>query len=297
MWMLFNMTRKATSAWVGMCLLAGACAFAASPQDAQSAPASKSSTPPVSIFEERPINWKSLVPDVYHDQRTIWLFPAQLARGQHWVPTLGIAAIFGGLVALDPHDSPYFRTNSSTFSRFNRGLSGTHAAIGIAAVPASFYALGLVRKDSYTTHTSLLAGESVVDAAILTWVLKNATGRLRPSAIPTGGNYSDTWFKTYQPPLRADTSFPSAHSIAAFSVATVFARRYRESPLGALGGIWGRDFGGRLAHYPSGTFPLGRFRRRRLWLHYQPICGHAGARTGVLNSPGRTTGTCNPCGN
>jgi len=126
-------------------------------------------------------------------------------------------------VALDPHDSPYFRNNLS-FSTFNRRVSGTNAAIGIGLVPASFYAVGLVRKDSYTTHTSLLAGESVVDAGILTWVLKNGTGRLRPSAILPGGSYADTWFKTYQPPLRADTSFPSAHSIAAFSVATVFAR-------------------------------------------------------------------------
>ena len=129
-------------------------------------------------------------------------------------------------MALDPHDSPYFRNNASSFSGFNRALSTTHTEIGIALVPAAFYGLGLVRKDSYATHTSLLAGESVVDAGILTWVLQNATGRLRPSAIPPGGSYNDTWFKTYQPPLRADGSFPSAHSIAAFSVATIFARRY-----------------------------------------------------------------------
>jgi membrane-associated phospholipid phosphatase len=175
------------------------------------------------------------------------------------VPTLGIAAVFGGLVALDPHDTPYFRTNSSTFSRFNRGLSGTHTEIGIALVPASFYVAGLVRKDSYTTHTSLLAGESVVDAGILTWVLKNATGRLRPSAIPPGGSYSDTWFKTYHPALRADGSFPSAHTIAAFSVATVFAHRYgnhRWVPWVAYGAatLVGISRVTLQAHFPSDVF-------------------------------------------
>jgi len=255
----FNWTRQAQFALVAVCLMACARALAASPDDAQSGPPAKSSAPRISFFEERPINWRTLVPDVVRDQRPIWTFPTQLARGQHWEPTLGIAAVFGGLVALDPHDSPYFRTNSSSFSGFNHRLSGTDAAIGIGLVPAAFYAVGLVRKDSYATHTSLLAGESVVDAGILTWVLKNATGRLRPIDIPTGGNYSDTWFKTYHPLLRADTSFPSAHTIAAFSVATVFAHRYRDHrwvPWVAYGAatLVGFSRVTLQAHFPSDVF-------------------------------------------
>ena len=252
------MTGQVKSIFVAVCLMASACAFAASPEDPQGGPTSKSPSPPVSIYEERPINWKSIAPDVYHDQRTIWTFPAKLARGEHWVPTLGIALTLGALVALDSHDTPYFR-KTSAFSGFNRGMSGTNAAIGTALVPASFYALGLVRKDSYATHTSLLAGESVVDAGILAYVLQNATGRLRPISIPTGGNYSDTWFKTYQPPLRADGSFPSAHSIAAFSVATIFARRYRDHrwvPWVAYGAatLVGFSRVTLQAHFPSDVF-------------------------------------------
>ena len=154
--------------------------------------------------------------------------------------------------------SPYFR-NNSTFSGFNRRLSGTNTAIGTALVPASFYALGLVRKDSYATHTALLAGESAVDAEILAWVLRNATGRLRPSAVPPGGNYSDTWFETYKPILRAGGSFPSDHAAAAFSVATVFAHRYgnhRWVPWVAYGAatLVGVSRVTLQAHFPSDVF-------------------------------------------
>ncbi len=252
------MTRQATTVLVGVCLMASACAFAGPPQDSQSGPASQSSSEPVSIYEERPINWRSIVPDVYRDQKNIWTFPGKLARGEHWEPTMGIALILGGLIALDPHDTPYFRTTSA-FSGFNRGFSGTNALVGTALVPASVYALGLLRKDSYATHTSLLAGEAAVDAGILGWVLKNATGRLRPSAVPPGGSYSDTWFKTYRPPLRADASFPSEHTIAAFAVATVFSHRYgshRWVPWVAYGAATLVGFS-RItlqAHFPSDVF-------------------------------------------
>ena len=138
---------------------------------------------PDSIDEERPINWRSIVPDICRDQKNIWTFPAKLVRGEEWKPTLAFAAILGGLIVADPHASPYFRNNSN-FSEFNRRLSGTNTAIATALVPASFYALGLVRKDSYATQTAMLAGESAVDGEILGWVLQNATGRLRPSAHP-----------------------------------------------------------------------------------------------------------------
>lgn len=196
-------------------------------EDQQSGSTAKSPRQPDSVEEERPINWKSIVPDIYHDQKNMWTFPGRLVHGEDWEPALAFAAILGGLIVADPHDSPYFR-NNSTFSGFNHRLSGTNTLLGTALVPASFYALGLVRKDSYATHTALLAGESVVDAEILAFVLKNATGRLRPIAVPSKGNYSDTWFETYQPPLRADGSFPSGHALAAFSVATIFAHRYRD---------------------------------------------------------------------
>ena len=76
-------------------------------------------------------------------------------------------------------------------------------------------------------HTALLAGEAVADAEILTTVLKDATKRARPVSIPAHGNYWDSWYDNKGSVLRGNGSFPSGHTIAAFSVATVIAHRYR----------------------------------------------------------------------
>jgi hypothetical protein len=40
----------------------------------------------------REVSWRSLPNDFLHDQKGIWfLFPAQLAKGHYWLPTLAIA--------------------------------------------------------------------------------------------------------------------------------------------------------------------------------------------------------------
>ena len=161
-------------------------------------------------------------------------------------------------MALDPRDSPYFRNNPA-FAGFNHSFSGTNAASARYLSSPRFTPWGLVRKDSYATHTSLLAAEAAADAEIMAWVLKNATGRERPGAVPAGGNYSDTWFEHYQPPLLGEEGFPSGHAIAAFSVATVFARRYRNHrwvPWVAYGAASTVGFSriSLQAHFPSDVF-------------------------------------------
>src|SRR5689334_10023070 len=93
-------------------LIAG-CLLAAPPQEPQTEPEAKPQSQPVAIDEEPRIDWRSIVPDIYHDQRRIWTFPVRLAHGQDWKPALGFTLALGGLIALDPHDTPYFRNNGT----------------------------------------------------------------------------------------------------------------------------------------------------------------------------------------
>lgn len=90
----------------------------------------------------------------------------------------------------------------------------------------ALYAAGLVLKDSKMRSTALLAGQALGDAEILTIVMKDIDRRWRPADVPVNGDYSHTWFQDTNRYFRGNGSFPSGHTIAAFSVATVVARRY-----------------------------------------------------------------------
>jgi membrane-associated phospholipid phosphatase len=174
---------------------------------------------------DRPVSWKQLFPNIASDQKRIWLFPFKLGQANNAIPTVSVLAATAGLVALDPINASYFR-RTTAFDGFNRVFTGNATTAGIVVAPASLYVIGLARKDSKMQKTALLAGEAVANAEIVTTVLKDLDKRVRPVAVPRQGNFSDTWFDSKGSVLRGNGSFPSGHTIAAFSVATVVARRY-----------------------------------------------------------------------
>src|SRR5690348_6350054 len=141
---------------------------------------SRSFQPGIEITSDRPVSFKLLPSNVLQDQKAILSFPTQLAKGRHWKPALAFAGVTAGLLAIDPYDTPYFRRTSS-FGGFNRTFSGRNASLGTAIIPASFFVAGIARHDSYAQHTALLAGEAVVDAEVLSTLLKDTSRRVRPS--------------------------------------------------------------------------------------------------------------------
>jgi membrane-associated phospholipid phosphatase len=207
---------------------------------------------------EPKISPKSLLPRIATDQKRIWSFLPAAALGRGWKPVLGTIGATAVLVALDPADTPYFR-RTTAFRGFNRVLTGRNAALAIASVPASFYVAGLVRKDAYASQTALLAGEAAANGEILSLVMKDINRRLRPVDIAQGGDFSGTWFHGKSRPLSGLGSFPSGHAMTAFSVATVFAERYRShrwAPWVAYGlaGLIGFSRVSGQAHFPSDVF-------------------------------------------
>jgi membrane-associated phospholipid phosphatase len=175
------------------------------------------------VAYDRPVSWKSLFHNWLDDQKQIWSFPARITQDRNWIPTAAVLGTTAGLFFADPHVAGYFRTTTA-YHGFNHIFNGNAMGIGMGVTSASLYAIGRIRKDSKMTRTALLAGEAMADAAMVQTVLKDTTMRLRPIRYPDTG-----WFAVSSSPtayIRGNGSFPSGHSIEAFSVATIIARRY-----------------------------------------------------------------------
>jgi membrane-associated phospholipid phosphatase len=175
---------------------------------------------------ERITSWKQLPGDFFRDQKDIWLFPVQLAKGKHWLPTLAVVGGTAGLIFADPHIMPYFRSHARNLDDLNDTFDAPITTAEVIVVPASLLFAGYMRHDQYQISTALLAGEAYADSAIVDLAVKAVTRRKRPSDVLPGQPFTDTFFNGGTSPFKG-SSFPSGHAAGVFSVATVIATRYK----------------------------------------------------------------------
>jgi len=174
----------------------------------------------------RRVSWKLVFPNFLGDQKRIWLLPLHLTEGQHWKATLAVAGITAGLIALDPHDAPYFR-RTNNFLTFHQVFKVTTTERVFLGLPVVWYVSGLATHDAYMQQTAFFAAESLADTDLLLGVMRSVDGRLHPRDITPYGDYTHTWFKAKGTYFNRG-SFPSGHAAGAFAVATIFSRRYGE---------------------------------------------------------------------
>ena len=207
---------------------------------------------------QRETTWRSLPGDFLHDQKGIWLFPVQLAKGKHWIPTLAVTGVTAGLIVGDPHFMPYFRSHARNLDDVNDVFDPLITTGEVIAVPASLLAAGYIRHDQYQISTALQAGEAYADSAVVDLAIKAVTRRERPSDVPPGRSFNDTFFNGGKSPFKG-SSFPSGHAAGVFSVATVVATRYHNHkwvPWLAYGFATAISFSRVTteAHFPSDVF-------------------------------------------
>jgi membrane-associated phospholipid phosphatase len=215
-------------------------------------------SPPDLAHADVDISWRKLPQRFLHDQKEIWLFPVQLGKGKHLVPALALTGLTAGLIVADPHAMPYFQKHAGNFDDVNDVFDSSITSAAVAAIPLTLLISGYARHDRYSVNTALLAGEAYADAAIVDLGIKAVTRRKRPSDVPYGGSFNDTFFSGGKSPFKG-SAFPSGHAAGAFSVATVISYRYRRHrwvPWVAYGFATAVSLSrvSTLAHFPSDVF-------------------------------------------
>jgi len=147
--------------------------------------------------------------DFLADQKAIWTSPFHLhTQDKNWLVPLGVGTL--GLIAADRDIMRHFGTtpmaHSSSFSNY-----GLAAMVGGAT---SLYLRGTITQDDHSRETGFLAGEAAVNSVIVGEAMKLAFQRPRLNAANAGSFGA------------GGASFPSEHSLLAWSIASVIAHEY-----------------------------------------------------------------------
>ncbi|HWN98894.1 MAG TPA: phosphatase PAP2 family protein [Blastocatellia bacterium] len=196
--------------------------FAIAGASAQTPKPSQQQTPPVTTpspqSTTKPSPERQFVSNILRDQRAIWTSPLHLHPQDAW----WLAPLTAGTVALLATDR--FTTEEGlefssigTNLRVSNDLSKLGSGYAAAGVSGAFYLVGRITDNPRARETGLLAGEALIDGAIVSTVIKAISQRPRPHSDSGRGDFLD-----------GGNSFPSGHSMAVWAVATVIALEYRK---------------------------------------------------------------------
>jgi membrane-associated phospholipid phosphatase len=153
--------------------------------------------------------------NVLRDQGAIWTSPFRLhGRDAHWLAPLGLGT--AALIATDRRTGDEVAESHGQLNA-SRIVSYAGSGYGVGGIAATFYLFGRAKHDERARETGLLGAEALIDSAIVVTALKEITQRRRPLAATDRGDFFD-----------GGSSFPSGHSIEAWSLAAVIANEYRD---------------------------------------------------------------------
>jgi hypothetical protein len=161
---------------------------------------------------------KEFFKNILRDQKAIWTAPLHLHRvDSKWMIPAGV-----GTMALITTD----RITGDEIGEADRQVSASRivsyagSVYGIGAVAASFYLVGRNRNDNRARETGILTAEATINSIIVGGALKGITQRARPADGRERSEFFD-----------GGSSFPSGHSMQAWSAAAVIAHEYHDRKL------------------------------------------------------------------
>jgi membrane-associated phospholipid phosphatase len=155
--------------------------------------------------------------NIFHQQAAIWTSPARIReRDLGYLVPIGLVTT----LAFTTDHQAMSSVVSQNPSFNNRNVEASNGLLGgFVAAPVIIYGLGHIHHDQHAAETGILGGEAMVDGLIVDEVMKVASLRERPGVDNDKGKF-------FQTSAGFNSSFPSSHSVIAWSSAAVIASEY-----------------------------------------------------------------------
>jgi hypothetical protein len=155
--------------------------------------------------------------DLLKDQGAIWSSPARIGeKDLNYLVPLGLAVTVA--MTTDHQVMSEKVSQDRSFNDKNTKLSNVLVSPFIAA-PVVMYGVGHLAHSEHARETGILSGEALVDSLIVEQGMKLIFMRERPTVDGARGKF-------FQTSVGVDGSFPSNHSMLAWSSAAVLADEY-----------------------------------------------------------------------
>ena len=155
--------------------------------------------------------------NVLKDQAGIWTSPFRMrAHDLRWVVPLGLAT--GAAIATDHRTLRDVVSLDPSFNNPNTNASNVLTG-GFIAAPVVMFGMGHLRDDDHARETGILGAEALVDGVVVEQGMKLIFWRERPTVDNQRGRF-------FQSSAGVDSSFPSSHTVLAWSAASLIASEY-----------------------------------------------------------------------
>jgi hypothetical protein len=163
-----------------------------------------------------PVTEKGLPLAILKDQVAVWTSPVRI-RAHDLVWLLPLGAAVGVTLATDTDAMRELSRDPS----FNKDcVNASNAMLGSEiAIPVTLYGVGLFKNDAHARETGILSGEALADSVVLDQVTKIIFRRERPRYNNAAGEF-------FSSNAGKNNSFPSSHSMLAWTIAGVTAEEY-----------------------------------------------------------------------
>lgn len=165
----------------------------------------------------KPVSVRQIPADLFKDQRAIWTSPARI-RGHEFSYLIPLGLL--ETLAITTDHQAMSQVVSQNQSLNNESTTASNGLLGaFVAAPVIFYGAGRFTDNEHSKETGILGGEAMVDSLVVDEAMKVIFMRERPTIDGAKGKF-------FQTSVGADSSFPSTHSMIAWSSAAVLADEY-----------------------------------------------------------------------